>query len=81
MHHHARRAPGGGNPKPQRNLPAARKLGCFSSTPELPTSQPANGRTIELIGGSHVAIDATGQLIGRFATLKAAVASFGGGPQ
>ena len=76
MHHHARRAPGGGNPKPQI-LPAAGKRGCFSSTSELPTSQPANGRTIELIGGSYVATDAAAQLIGTFATLKAVVASFG----
>jgi hypothetical protein len=81
MHHHARRAPGGGNPKPQGNLPAAGKRGCFSSTPELPSSQLANSRAIELIGGSYVAIDAAGQLIGTFTTLKAVVASFGGGPQ
>ena len=31
--------------------------------------------SIELIGGNHVAINATGQTLGTFATLKAAVAS------
>jgi len=34
-------------------------------------------RTIKLIGGSYVAIDATGQTLGTLATLRAAVASFG----
>jgi len=54
-----------------------------------PFSRPPNSRqyavtdgrtaigTIELIDGRHVAIDATGQTLGTFATLKAAMASFG----
>jgi hypothetical protein len=33
--------------------------------------------TIELIDGRHVAVDASGQTLGTFATLRAAVASFG----
>jgi hypothetical protein len=37
--------------------------------------------TVELIGRSHVAIDATGYLIGTFATLKAAVTSLGWRPR
>ena len=36
---------------------------------------------IELIDGAFIAVDTTGQTLGTFATLRAAVASFGGGPQ
>jgi hypothetical protein len=37
--------------------------------------------TVELINGAFIAVNTTGQPLGTFATLKAAMASFGGGPQ
>jgi hypothetical protein len=81
--------PRSGDAEPPRNLPALDDRGGASRKTKSPEIQQqysvTDGRTalgtIELIGGSDVAIDAPGQLIGMFATLKAAVASFGGRPR
>jgi hypothetical protein len=52
-----------------------------SRTPKITQYAVTDGRVtigaIALIDGRHIAIDAIGQTLGAFATLKAAVASFG----
>jgi hypothetical protein len=76
----------GVGPRHRDNAEARKGNALANRIPSSRTSNPkqysvTDGRTalgtIELIDGSHVAIDATGPTLGTFATLRAAMASFG----